>query len=309
MKNNIKQIHIFCLISVFFLPWIFYYPLYAQEQKNQANTGAAAKPWFTAKPVADKVWCIDDHGSDNIYLVTGKEKALLIDTGTGVADLKAFVKTLTKLPITVVDTHGHPDHAGGNYQFQQIFAQPLDFAMIQQFNSTEYHQGAIRRVLQQFPDFESAIVKDIGDFQISTVTPLYDGYVFDLGGRKLEVIRTPGHTQGSICLVDAKNKLLFAGDNDNELVWLFLKDCLPLEVYLQSLQKLQQRNTEFELILPGHGQPLDRTFIDEQIMCAKSILQGDCTGEPYKSFAGDALKCSYKRASIAFNPDNLRIKK
>ena len=80
----------------------------------------APKPgsWFTARKVAEGTGCIEDHGSDNMYVVEGKKKALRIDTGLGFAKLSDFVKTLTRLPVVVVNTHGHGDHAGGNYQFK-----------------------------------------------------------------------------------------------------------------------------------------------------------------------------------------------
>jgi glyoxylase-like metal-dependent hydrolase (beta-lactamase superfamily II) len=276
--------------------------------RGPAVQNPKSESWFTAKPVAEKVRRIDDHGSDNMYLVEGKEKALLIDTGLGVADLAGFVKSLTALPVIVVNTHGHPDHAGGNIQFGPAYAHPSDFELIKQFTSGEYRAGTIQRILQESPGLAAFILKESSGLKLPAPLPAREGYVFDLGGRKLEVIETPGHTPGSICLLDAENKLLFTGDNDNTLVWLFLRDCLPLETYLQTLQSLKQRAGEFETLLPGHGDPLDKTFIDEQIVCAQNILSGACKGEPYHSFAGDALLCTYKRAGIAYNPDNLRIK-
>jgi hydroxyacylglutathione hydrolase len=267
---------------------------------------AASETWFTTKQVAEGVWRIDDHGNDNMYLVEGRDKALLVDTGLGVADLAGFVKSLTALPVIVVNTHGHPDHAGGNPQFRQAYAHPSDFELIKRFFAGDYRANTVRRILLESPGLASLILRDTMDLKIPLLLPATQGTVFDLGGRKLEVIETPGHTSGSICLLDAENKLLFTGDNDNTLVWLFLKDCLPLETYLQTLQSLKQRAGEFETLLPGHGDPLDKTFIDEQIVCAQNILSGACKGEPYQSFAGDALLCTYKRAGIAFDPENLR---
>ena len=82
-----------------------------------------------------------------------------------------------------------------------------------------------------------------------------NGHVFNLGGRQLEVIETPGHTPGSICLVDRENKLLFSGDNNNTAVWLFLPESLHLSTYLISLRNLAARISEFKTILPGHGIP------------------------------------------------------
>ena len=92
-------------------------------------------------------------------------------------------------------------------------------------------------------------------------------------------------------------------------MWLFLPTCRPLEVYLESLKKLKQRDGEFETILPGHGAPLPKGFLADQIACVESILDGTCKDEPYQSFAGNGRLCRRGAAAVAFNPANLRVKK
>jgi hydroxyacylglutathione hydrolase len=274
--------------------------------QSQSKSAPPSNGWFTARLVAEKVWCIDDHGSDNMYLVEGQEKALLVDTGLGVANLAEFIKTLTPLPITVINTHGHPDHAGGNLQFEKVYAHSNDFELIKRFSSKEQRENTVKNMLKNATVPDSVILKDPGNLKPTVLMPLKQGDVLDLGKRKLEVIEVPGHTKGSICLLDRGRKLLFTGDNDNTLVWLFLADCTPLETYLVSLQKLNQQASAFDLLLPGHGGPLDKAFIGEQISCVHSILDGSCTGKPYNSFAGKGLVCGYKRAQVAYNPQNLR---
>ncbi len=257
------------------------------------QTRAAVKPladaasWFKVHPLAEGLWRIDDHGGDNAYLVAGNERALLIDTGTGAADLAACVRGLTRLPLTVVNTHGPPAHAGGDFQFEAVHASPNDFEAILRFANRGRSGGFDRKRL----------------------VALRGGEAFELGGLRIEVIETPGHSRGSLCLLDAEHKRLFAGDNDNTLVWLFLRDCLPLETYLQTLLDLQKHSGEFQTVLPGHGEPLDGSFVGEQIACAQAILSGTCEGVPYRNPFGIAARsCSYRRASIAFDPGNLRAR-
>jgi glyoxylase-like metal-dependent hydrolase (beta-lactamase superfamily II) len=259
--------------------------------------------------VADGVWRIDDNGSDNMYLVEGRDKALLIDTGLGAARLSDYVKTLTTRPLVVVNTHGHPDHAGANYQFKTVYLHPADFAAARQVGTPEARARAIQTMARgkTAPDLVTA--EDVARAKEAELLPVKDGFVFDLGGRKLEVIETPGHTAGEIVLLDAANKQVFTGDNDNVLVWLFLPTSTPLEVYLQSLKKLEKRSSEFNTIYPGHGTPLPGTFVSEQVKCVESILDGSCTSEPYKSFAGDAVTCKHGNAIVAFDPKNLRARK
>ena len=275
-------------------------------------TGATdAKPandWFKATSVADGVWVIDDHGSDNMYLVEGEQKALLVDTGLGVGRLSDFVKTLTQLPVIVVNTHGHPDHSGGNYQFPVVFAHPRDFEAIAAFSSAEARKRTIGQMTKGASASGLVTAEEAARMPTAKLEPVKEGDVFDLGGRKLEVIEQPGHTPGEIVLLDAAHRLVFGGDNNNSLVWLFLDNSRPLTVYLESLKKLKARGDAFDTILPGHGPPLPKAHLVDQIACVESILDGSCKSEPYKSFVGDARLCRHGSASVAFNPDNLRAK-
>ncbi len=277
--------------------------------QTQGRAGAP-ESWLTASKVADQVWRIDDHGSDNMYLVEGKSRALLIDTGLGVAKLADFVKTLTALPVIVVNTHGHPDHAGGNDQFPSAYAPALDFDAIRAVGARESRRQMLERTTKATPAAAGVLSADeAARLTAAELVPVEDGHVFDLGGRRLEVIAQPGHTPGEIVLLDAASRLLFTGDNDNTLVWLFLPTSRPLEVYLQSLRKLKGREAEFDTILPGHGTPLPKGFLAEQIACVESILDGSCKDEPYQSFAGSARVCHKGTAAVAFDPANLRATK
>ena len=167
-------------------------------------------PWFTSKEVAPGVLRIEDHGSDNMYLVLGKSKALLVDTGLGVGRLADFVKTLTTLPVVVVNTHGHPDHAGGNNEFKTVYAHPAEFAAIRAFGTKESRQNTIARMTQGASSADTMSVDDAVRLSPAELVPIKGGHVFDLGGRKLEVVEQPGHTPGEIVLLDAAHHLVSA---------------------------------------------------------------------------------------------------
>ena len=79
--------------------------------------------------IGNKTYAINEYGLNAMFLIVGSEKALLIDTGTGVCNLPAVVKFLTDKPLMVALTHGHPDHAGGNGFFEEIYCHPDDFEM------------------------------------------------------------------------------------------------------------------------------------------------------------------------------------
>ena len=266
---------------------------------------------YKATKVAENVWAIVEDNVVNIYLVEGKDSALIIDTGYGVGDLKAYVQTLTKLPLIVVNTHGHWDHSGNDHQFAKVYVHPDDFSLI---IDTTYNKKRRRTTLLARTKNRNLTDEQLDamiNAPLPVLVPVKEGHIFDLGDRKLEVIEVPGHTHGSICLLDSENKILFAGDNTNAIVWLFLKDCYPLEVYLKSLQKVEKRIDEFDIIMPGHNTPLDKTFIYEQIACVKSILDGTCSPVPYNfsPLTAGAYLCKYKTSEVAYDPDNLWIKK
>jgi glyoxylase-like metal-dependent hydrolase (beta-lactamase superfamily II) len=266
-------------------------------------SGQNSASWFTVKEVASKVWVIGDHGADNMYLVEGRDSSMLIDTGLGAADLVSFVKKLTTKPLIVVNTHGHPDHAGSNYQFVKVYMHPADTSAAISFNRTEARAGSSKNMLQGNVPSQNELFK--GKPFNTKLVAVHGGDIFNLGDRKIQVMETPGHTPGGICLLDIGNKLLFTGDNNNVLVWLFLQNCLPLHEYLFTLEKQVKRLSEFTTIFPGHGTPMPSDFIKDQVACVKGILDGTLERKPYQSFAGNAMISTYSRASVAFNPENL----
>lgn len=261
--------------------------------------------WFKTEKISDHIWRIDDHGSDNIYLVIGKDSALLIDAGLGIGDLKAIVESITKLPLIVVNTHGHPDHVGSDYQFSKVYIHEADLEAAKKFLLPESLKN-MSTVFNSEYSLSDEDLKRINSAQLPRFSFVKQGYTFNLGGVSLKVVEVPGHTAGSICLYDEGNQLLFAGDHNNQMVWLFLKECMPLEVYLKSLQSLTKLN--IAKIYPGHGQVLERSFLDDQIACVQSILNGTCVSELHESFAGTSRLCRYKTAAVAYDPEKLFVK-
>ena len=179
---------------------------------------------FKTQSVARGVWHIEDSRGGVMYLVAGEERALLIDTGWGTGDLPALVATLTPLPVMVVNTHAHPDHMGGNRQFPQVYIHLND--------------------LPQAQDSGAALVA------------VYDGYQWDLGRRQIRVIGVPGHTPGSICLLDRETRILFSGDSPRPgPIWLHVGTALSVQEFGTGLQRLRAFAGEFDTIAPSHGKP------------------------------------------------------
>lgn len=87
------------------------------------------RDWFTVEAIDVETYAISEYGhweETHCYLLLGREKALLIDTGLGVANIKAVVDRLTALPVSVATTHAHWDHIGGHRYFQDIAVHELE---------------------------------------------------------------------------------------------------------------------------------------------------------------------------------------
>ena len=166
-------------------------------------------------------------------LIVGTHHALLFDTGYGYGDLKALIRSITDLPLYVVNSHGHVDHACGNEQFGGAYIHPLDMALCRKHNGPELRRAEldVAEVPMDF-DLEAHLRLGPGDLE-----PTGEGHVFDLGGITLQVVHLPGHTAGSIGLWCPEKRLLYVGDAMNCFVWLFLPEAQSLDTYVSSLQK------------------------------------------------------------------------
>jgi glyoxylase-like metal-dependent hydrolase (beta-lactamase superfamily II) len=211
-----------------------------------------------------------------MFLVTGGRKALLIDTGMGIGDIRSAIKSVTPLPVCAVNTHGHIDHCGGNSQFEEVLLSPNAYA---DADSSEEQRESL-------PHGTSNAVKARFDWKR---LPVCDGDTIDLGGRKLEIIDTPGHTPGCISLLDKDNRLLFAGDligsNKHCTHMLagikgFSFSTVSIETFHASLKKIAARDGAFDLIYGGHDdEPLGKEYLYQLLDLTGSILEG--TARPY----------------------------
>ena len=231
----------------------------------------SARMDYPLEEIAPNVYKISDFNVTNCYLVVGKSRAILIDCGTGFGDLRGFIKTITPLPVHVVATHIHPDHTGGMGQFESIYVHRDDIKWSNYFMTSLWLRKIIK--IASFNTVDKTI--RTGDIQKAVfrtkILPIDDGHIFDLGDRKLQVIHSPGHTRGSIILLDEVSKILFLGDNMCPSLWLFLPGALSVEEWLVSagtIAKLSEKYTPYW----GHEEgKLDLSLIERVIQFGKEI--------------------------------------
>ena len=221
--------------------------------------------------IRPNVYLIDDAGDSTCYLITGSERALLVDSVNGYEDLKAITKTLTDLPVIVVNTHGHGDHIYGNVYFEEAWLHPADFALYDQFF------GYAKDIMEQ------------NNLKPCPVKALEIGQIFDLGGVQLEVVDLSGHTAGSIGLLDKDARIIYTGDGLNTHLWMQLDHSLPISTMLETFRKLKaEHGQDFDYVAHGHTKVLrDKEILDWMIQGCEDILAGRTEQDmDYQYFGG-----------------------
>ena len=180
----------------------------------------------------------------NMFLIMGSERTALIDTGTGFAvdaTIRSLKKELAgrKLDIVIL-THRHYDHVGGLKGIMKEF-------------SPQLYAGPDDAEPLRRGDSESTLgTKFGGSIDVMDVIDLREGDKLDLGGHVLSPIYTPGHTIGSICVLDEVSGSLFSGDTVFvDGVGNTTHPTGSEKMLIDSLIKL--KGIEFDGLYPGHG--------------------------------------------------------
>ena len=262
--------------------------------------------------IAPRTWLISEYKLVNMYLLEGTERALLIDCGAGIGDAAQTVRELTDKPLTVAITHGHFDHDGAAALFPEVLMHPIDIPLSEQ----GYEQGEQARIwyaksrgpVRNPEASEEELVALVQKNGPVKRVPMEEGTVFDLGGRTIEVIHTPGHSLGSVCMLDKENRLLFTGDMSNDSLLLNCGDSSStMKVYNESMRKLWAREKEFDYICLGHDalDKSDKTMITDYIEATDLLLSGQAHGEKGQNALHGGTGFRYKRVLIWYDPDKL----
>ena len=192
-------------------------------------------------------WRIEN-GFVRMFLLAGAERAALIDTGADCPEARQLAESLTDKPVVLINTHGDGDHISGTGAFGEYYMHPADWANC--------------RVGERFPE--------------SRLIPVSDGDAIDLGGRKLELIAIPGHTAGSIAILDANSRALISGDSvQNGHIFMFGAHRRPAE-FAAALEKLSKITDRFDVIWPSHGAPeLPAEYVNKVAAAWKKVLAGE----------------------------------
>lgn len=250
-------------------------PVYASLEKI-----GTFQEWFDVYRLAENTFAIYEPNQFEeaiSYLVEGQDRAVLIDTGTGIGNIRTVVEELTDLPVSVVLTHEHYDHVAGAYRFDEItmfdnaaslarLRAGRENASLQQYVTDDY----LWKPLPEGFDPTTWIIPSMEPTDL-----VQEGDIIDLGGRKLEVIYTPGHSPGSMCLLDSEYHLLFTGDHFYPGPLYAYSTDVDIDDYIASNEKLCGRIDEFDHVCAGHNDPWVKSSVIPRVSRAfEKVMAG-----------------------------------
>lgn len=223
-------------------------------------------------PIDNKTWRIEDDGV-RFFVLAGTKKVLMIDSGMNTPDALEIVRTIKELPsdlpIELLNTHADRDHISGNDSFDKFYMSPNE-------SDNLFAHGKK------------------GD-----IVPVKSGDVIDLGERPLEIIGNPGHTPGSVAVLDIADRTLYSGDAvQNSRIFMF-GERRDMDVYINSLETLKSYIPRFDKIYPSHGDiPVKPELIDKLIEGAKEITNNKAVGKKVDIFGNQVTLYQFDYAGF-----------
>jgi glyoxylase-like metal-dependent hydrolase (beta-lactamase superfamily II) len=295
-----------------------------------AATVLAVSDWFVTRELAPGVHLIAEPFHVNSYLVAGTDARVHLDTGLGVADIREAGDALSDRAPFAANTHYHFDHTGGNGRFDDIAIHELgvDLVAADPVEDVDGYRKWASRMIESWPTFREldeaffGLTDDVAtlqpfpegfDFASWTVEgskvtrPLHDGEVLDLGGRELRVIHTPGHSPDSVCYLDEREGLLFAGDTVNSGPILATDTVANLQDFARSTRRLADEVAgSVRWVFMAHGARFmaEPTYLRDVADGFERLAAGEVVAEPvHDGLVGSARIARFPRFSIVIPPE------
>lgn len=219
------------------------------------------------KNVMKQVYILQDAGNCCANLVVGQKRALLFDTGCGAEDMRSAVESVTKLPLLVVNSHGHFDHIGGNPQFDRTYLAGEDFVIIESYGADQLNSWIKDMAKDVVASHFTEMPKDWSCMQ------KLDFDTFDLGDLPCTVIPMPGHSAGSVGILIERLGLLLSGDALTPVMCMNFSNHMPLSVQLATLCAAQKLPFTHYLT-SHHGCLFEKDMLHRLIHCIEQSKEG-----------------------------------
>lgn len=215
--------------------------------------------WFEVYKITENIFALYEMGQFEeviSYLILGQDRALLFDTGIGVGDIGALVRALTDLPVSVLNSHTHYDHVGGNHYFDNIYGTSTEY-------TANHARGRSNEEVKEFvgpgwvwkPMPNGITVDNYHSKPFEINDYIEDGSKIDLGGKILEVFLVPGHTPDALVLMDREERLLFMGDTFYPASLYAHMGDANFDQYVKSAKRLANMIKDVDVLLPAHNEP------------------------------------------------------
>ena len=242
-------------------------------------------PWFECR---EGIFEIDEFDCTEIFVVVGNERALVIDTGTGIGDLKGLIeRKITDKPYIVAASHNHGDHIGGAGWFSPIFihSKDMDWNTSGVVPTLEFRKNYANMITcRENKHYAYDPDTDIREWpQTPEFLPMEDGHRFELGGRTVTAYHCPGHTAGEMVFLDDKTGTLLCGDAFN-CNWLLNTGIATTpresaQIALNAMERIYAMRDRYNSVFNFHhdfrgfGQPLAPDVIPNLITCLRQLLE------------------------------------
>ncbi len=263
------------------------------------------------------VYEIDEFDCASIFVIVGEKRALVLDTGTGIGDLRWVIENrITHKPYDVVITHNHGDHIGGAGFFDSVWIHEADadWSKLPVSPSLAFRRSYAELIAKrEGKNYQYDLYRDIVEWpKEPEIKIMSDGQSFDLGGRNVTVYHCPGHTAGQCTVIDDKSRILFIADacNQNLLLDTEIGDTAldTARIAEKSLLRISGMKNLYDEIYNSHhdfrgfGSPLGKEVLPNAIKCLRTI----CDGTAEYIEVEDALSAGHemKRAAVY---DNVQI--
>lgn len=172
---------------------------------NEKATGTSA---FVVTRISDFLYAIgepDYYQKNYSYLLVGTQRALMFDSGANqTQDITQVARTITTLPLSVLPSHLHFDHLGGLHNFESIYLADLPLTRTFKKSDGLYH-------VPESVHLGSIDHLTLKPFKVARL--IEPGETIDLGGLKVKMLSSPGHTVDEVTLYDEAHNILLSGDH------------------------------------------------------------------------------------------------
>ncbi len=212
--------------------------------------------WYAVEAINEKTYIIGEPRSsqyNSSFLIIGGDKAILLDAGAGerpehIPNMREMAESLTDKPVTLMLTHFHYDHIGDLDEFEGIVMIDLPYLRSRIKDS--------KKKIDELLSVHVSILETVaGAREIKVLDWIKPNQYFDLGGRKIQILSTPGHSFESLTLVDHENGHVFTGDFIYQHLGGFVV-FLPgsdLSVYVEAIDDLLAKTRGNYQFFGSHG--------------------------------------------------------